>query len=129
MTDSRTISALDLHGALSNLLFAIKEELGPGVDVRLSYSDGLYLEAIVSCRPHKRQSVVDQLTHGVLWGPYDYRFKGVAYPTMPVDPWDWIELRAIVDLHASKPPSGRVDYENTPTRMRERQERYGWGYR
>lgn len=119
-------SMMDVHGALSSLLFAVKEELGGMGWPTLSYSEGVYLQIHIETRQKYRDAVVAKLAHGVLWGPFDYRFKFISYATGNIDP---ISISAMVDLSNSKPPSGAIDYNNTPSRQRERAQQYEWGYR
>lgn len=123
-------SMMDVHGALSSLLFAVKEELGHLGYPRLTYSEGVYLQIHIETREKHRDAVVAKLQHGILWGPFDYRFKCISYPTMgAMDPVDRTEVSAMVDLSNSKAPSGPVDYNRTPSEQRRRSQEYAWGYR
>lgn len=123
-------SMMDVHRALSSLLFAAKEELGHLGYPRLTYSEGVYLQIHIETREKYRDAVVAKLQHGILWGPFDYRFKCIGYPTMGrMEPDDATEVSAMVDLSGSKAPRGQVDYNNTPSRQRRRAQEYGWGYR
>lgn len=122
-------SMMDVHGALSSLLFAVKEELGGLGWPTLSYSEGVYLQIHIETREKHREAVVAKLAHGVLWGPFNYRFKCIGYPTGNIAPDDSISVSAMVDLSGSKPPTGAVDFNNTPSQQRERAQRYEWGYR
>lgn len=121
---------MDVHGALSNLLFAVKEDLDGMGYPRLTYSDGVYLQIHIETRERYRDAIVAKLQHGILWGPFDYRFKCISYPTMgAMEPNDATEVSAMVDLSNSKPPSGPVNYNETPSNQRERRQQYEWGYR
>lgn len=122
-------SMMDVHSELSSLLFAVKEELGHLGYPRLTYSEGVYLQIHIETREKYRDAVVAKLQHGILWGPFDYRFKCIGYPTMGrMEPDDATEVSAMVDLCGSKAPSGPVDYNNTPSNQRERAQQYAWGY-
>lgn len=90
---------LDVHGALSALLFATQKEMEPyNVEVELRYRSRIYLEVLIDVPNHKvRQIVVDRLNRGVLWGKYDYRFRLVTHsPNAPDGPQT---VSATVDLH------------------------------
>lgn len=96
MTDTR-VSLMDVHGALSHLVFAVKQCLEPlPVDVEADYNNTTYLSLLVSCRGKDVQKIADRLNHGVLQGEYDYRFR-VAYST-GCDPNEWTWVRAYPDL-------------------------------
>lgn len=127
--DRREITAMDLHSALSSLLFAVDQEMGPLGFVRISYSEYVYLQVHVECRRKNRDAVVAKLHHGVLWGPFDYRFRYISYPTMGEQPDDFIEVSAMIDIQASKAPSGPINYNETPEQLRRAQQEYEWGWR
>lgn len=89
------VSLMEVHGALSSLLYAANEELkGLGAICELSYRPGTYLELQVEIwgrADHARsiknaQAVVDRLRHGILWGEYDYRFDMISHPQ-----WEHVE--------------------------------------
>lgn len=122
------ITAMDLHGALSTMLFAIDQELGPLGYPRLSYTRDLYLQVHVECLFKQAEEVSARLSHGVLWGPFDYRFRCIGRP-LGCDPDDRIEVSAMVDLINSKAPSGPIEFNNTPEEQRRRQLEYSWGWR
>lgn len=93
------IGLLDIHAALSTLIFAVKEELDPFiVDVQLRYRDSTYLCVVIECRERHKQAIIDRLAHGVLWGPYDYRFQ-LSYSTIPVGDHDWTFIEAYPNMH------------------------------
>lgn len=88
-----TPSLMDVHGALSNLVFAVRQNLEPlWTRVHAEWQNGTYLSVVVECRGKNVQEIADRLSHGVLQGDYDYRFS-VSYPTS-VGPNDWVEVRA-----------------------------------
>lgn len=87
---------IDVHSALSHLLHACQEEF-PFAFVTLTYDNFVGLQVRVEAPLAKRQLVVDRLNHGVLNGPYDYRFTSVSYrptctkPTQEI--WATVSLK------------------------------------
>lgn len=105
-----TCSMMDVHGALSSLLYAANEELRSlGATCELRYRSETYLSLEVeirSCTDSDRQiknarAVVDRLRHGILWGEYDYRFGMISHPCWEhvEDGYESIFVTASVDLH------------------------------
>lgn len=95
MTDR--VSLMDVHGSLSHLVFAVRENLKPlWVTVTAEWSDHTYLSVLVECRGKDVQMIADRLNHGVLQGKYDYRFT-VSYGTGR-EPNEWTWVRAYPDL-------------------------------
>lgn len=128
--NSRDISPMDLHSSLATLLFAIKEELGPLGFPRLTYDLNVYLQVIVETTGKNMIGVCDRLKHGVLWGPFDYRFHCIMRPLVEnVLPHDSVEVSAMIDLSNSRAPSGPIIYSQTPSELRRRQREYEWGWR
>lgn len=91
----------EVHTELSRLCFAVKLALEPlSVEVQARWRDGTYLSVDVECFDAHKMRVVDALKHGALHGPYDYRFTGISYPTMPVEhPFDRVTVTAYPDMH------------------------------
>lgn len=90
---------MDVHGELSRLVFAVRENLRPMlVDVTAEWQNGTYLAVVVECHGRNVQTVADRLAHGVLQGEFDYRFRCIARPTGVPD-YDWTVVRAYPDLH------------------------------
>lgn len=113
----RNITMMDVHSALSHLLFAIDQDMPVGTAVRASYDQHCYLQIEVETTLQRRQLVVDRLVRGILWGPYDYRFKLVGC-SVGDEPRQYVT--AMVDMANSRPPSGPVPYGNTPRDQDER---------
>lgn len=92
------VSLMDVHGAISNLAFAVSQTLEPlSVDVRVAWDRFTYLHVDVECRERDRQTVVDRLSHGALTGSYDYRFS-VSHPLGEKDPDAWVVVKAYPNL-------------------------------
>lgn len=76
-----SVSLMEVHNALSHLLFAVKEAMNPYyVDVRIDYNQYTYITVSIECYVPRFQLVVDRLKHGVLWGDYNYRFRMIGHP-------------------------------------------------
>lgn len=101
------VSLMDVHGALSRVVFAVSDNLKPlWVDVSAQWQNFAYLSIRIECRGKDVQKVVDRLTHGVLQAEYDYRFT-CSYPTRP-DPEDWVVVTAYPNLqHDDRVVNGR----------------------
>lgn len=94
---SPRVSLMDVHSALSHLVFAVKQNLEPMyVGVKAEWENYTYLVVEVECRGKDVQKIADRLSHGVLQGDYDYRFR-VSYPINP-EPDAWVNVRAYPDL-------------------------------
>lgn len=92
------VSLMDVHGALSHLVFAVGQTLLPlNVLVSAGWEQGTYLHVSVECREKDRQMVVDRLSHGALSEQYDYRFS-VSHPTGEKDGNAWLVVRAYPDM-------------------------------
>ena len=97
------ISMMDVHGALGRLLHAVQEDMPAGCVVELRYNRDTYLEVVVECTKRTIQTVVDRLTHGVVWGHYDFRFRLVGRPIGDFDEFERLYVTALVDLsHVEK---------------------------
>lgn len=93
------VSMSDLHVELSNLVFAVRLSLEPlNVDITVGWRDNIYLYVDVETVERNKMRVVDQLNQGALDRDYDYCFS-VSYPTMPAAPFEYVTVRAYVDLH------------------------------
>jgi len=121
------VSMMDIHGALSTLLFAVNEEIEPWGQVSVTYDNSLYLQLVIETRAKHMQRISDILMHGVLWGPFNYRFRLVSMP-QGYEPDAWVTMGAKIDMHYSRPPSGPIDYNNTPSAIRRRQQEVEWGW-
>lgn len=98
----------DVHSELSSLLYAVQEGLKDfGVTVEIRYNQYTYLDVMIDIWATsdnermrvKIEGIVARLQHGILWGEYDYRFQGVAHPTLEhLDGYDKFEIVARVDL-------------------------------
>lgn len=93
-----TVDLFEVHGALATLLHAVNTELKDlGGWAHIEYHHAIYLRVVIEVRERNKQAVVDRLTHGVLNGPYDYRFR-VSYPTSKADPYDRVVVHAYPDM-------------------------------
>jgi hypothetical protein len=95
-----TTPLIEVHSALASLLYACNEELRDlGGFCELRYTSGIYLTLEVECSSNKAaDAIVARLCHGVLWGEYDYRFKGVCKP-LGYEDGQRRTINASVDLH------------------------------
>ena len=126
MTDKRTATTpMDLHSALSTLLFAVNQALPRGCHVEARYSQSTYLSVVVECKARHKQLVIDRLHHGILWGPFNYRFS-VSYSTN--DPSDDQVVTGHLDLHNSTAPNGPIPFGNTPRNQDDRAREHAWGW-
>lgn len=92
------VSLMDVHSTLSHLSFAVVQTLKPlNVGVKVMWDQWTYLSVLVECYERDKQMVIDRLSHGVLYGEYDYRFL-VSYPTGKIDPTDWVTVKAYPDM-------------------------------
>ena len=92
------VSLMEVHGALSHLVFAVGQTLQPlNVHISASWEPLVYLYVAIECREKDRQMVVDRLAHGALSEGYDYRFS-VSFPTGETDGNAWIVVKAYPDL-------------------------------
>jgi len=122
MTDKPAVSPMDLHSALSKLLFAVDQAMPHGCNVEARYAQSTYLSVLVECPARHKQVVIDRLQHGILWGPFNYRFSSLSYSTS--DPSDWQTVTGYLDLGNSVAPTGHIPFGNTPRDQDERA--YGW---
>lgn len=83
---------MDVHNALSHLVFAVDQALEPFiVEVKAEWQSHTYLSVEVGCYGRNVQPIADRLCHGVLQGPYDYRFR-VSHPMHSHDDeWTWVK--------------------------------------
>lgn len=96
------ITMMQVHGALGNLVHAVTEELPRPCQVEAVWRPGTYLSVEVECYGRDVERVAAQLSHGIVWGHYDFRFRGVSRPTN-FEPSDWVGVSASVDLsHVEK---------------------------
>lgn len=99
------VSLSEVQSALSHLHFAVSGELAsiPTREIMVGYhawpSLGLYVEVEVKAR--YSQSVADRLNHGVMNGPYDYRFN--AGRELSNDPDAWVKITAYPRLSHQEP--------------------------
>jgi len=97
MSGGARVSLMEVHSALSHLTFAVGEALRPlNVGVSAKWDQYTYLSVQVECSERDKQKVVDQLSHGVLQEPYDYRFR-CSYPTGG-SPTDWVTVSAYPNM-------------------------------
>lgn len=91
------VPLMDVHGTLSHLAFAVKQNLEPiPADVYVEWRNGTYLSVVIECRGKDVQVITDRLSHGVLQGEYDYRFS-VSRP-LNVPDHQWTSVRAYPKL-------------------------------
>lgn len=91
-------SLMDIHGSLSRLSFAVKQNLEPlPVTVIVEWHPTTYLSVVIECYGKHTQIITDRLMHGVLQGDYDYRFRSVSKP-LGIDDYAWTVVRAYPDL-------------------------------
>lgn len=92
------VSLMDVHSTLSHLIFAVSETLKPlNVGVKATWDQYTYLSVHVDCYERDKQMVIDRLSHGALYGEYDYRFS-CSYPTWKINPMDWVTVKAYPDM-------------------------------
>lgn len=97
------VSLMEVHSALSHLIFAVSEAMEPYcVDVRVSYNKWTYITLSIECYVPRFQLVVDRLKHGILWGDYNYRFKMIGHPPIGDiqrrNRWDTVVISASPDM-------------------------------
>lgn len=72
-------SLADADNALSHLHFAVSEELKGmtawGVTIGYHAYPGMGLYVEIEARAKYAEQIAARLSHGVLWGEYDYRFS------------------------------------------------------
>lgn len=107
MTLSKPVGLGEVHSELSCILHAAKEEfrdVGGMLDFQLVYRNSTYLslEASFWGWAEQKKRIVEilklRLTRGIIWGEYDYRFKGVSYSTHFTDANEPHYLSASVNL-------------------------------
>jgi hypothetical protein len=96
---------MDVHSELSCLIHAAMlafEDCGGYPTIQ--YRNRTYLTLVVEVWSKKdAQKVIDRLHHGLLHGPYDYRFRGICHA--PLESMEAIGphyVSASVDLTNSK---------------------------
>lgn len=107
MSLSNPVDLLDVHSELSCILHAATEELKDlNCTCNVSYNPHTYLNLEVECwgdDPKRMQAVIDRLHHGILWGGYDYRFRGISHtPLNRLRPYEANYVTAIIDMSNSK---------------------------
>lgn len=90
-----------VHGKLAELAFAVKESIGRRIltTVTVEWHPTTYLQVRVECYAASVQMVADVLSHGALYGEYDYRFTAISRPnTEEMDPWEWVAVTATPNM-------------------------------
>ena len=89
MSPKPQVPLSSLHRELSHLAFAVKEAFDDILcEVKVVWDANLYLQVHIETRAKNTRLVADRLAHGILWGPYNYRFKSSSYQThVPEDTW------------------------------------------
>lgn len=71
----------EVQNALSHLHLALSEALEglyACIDFRYDAYPGMGLKVVIECQERNAERVRDIINHGILNGPYDYRFNGTG---------------------------------------------------